>query len=141
VLRQCADVLSGPAGLAAFLRSGLLAAQFPPSVSLPLDVGAATSTVPGHLRRAVIARDRHCAFAGCRQPPAACHVHHLVPRAKNGETSLGNCILLCSFHHLVAMHRWGWTITLNADGTTTATSPDRRKQLHSHGPPGPDPPG
>jgi hypothetical protein len=44
-------------------------------------------------------------------------------------------ILLCPFHHLIAVHRWGWTITLHADGTTTATSPDRRRTLHSHGPP------
>ncbi|MDX6390551.1 MAG: hypothetical protein QOJ73_1614, partial [Streptosporangiaceae bacterium] len=70
LLRYAADVLSGPGGLAAFLRTGLLAADFPPAVSLPLDVGAATSTVPPHLRRAVIARDRHCAFPGCRQRPA-----------------------------------------------------------------------
>ena len=58
VLRCAADVLSGPAGLAAFLRTGLLGGQFP-AVSLPLEAGAATSTVPPHLRRAVIARDRH----------------------------------------------------------------------------------
>ena len=25
------------------------------------------------------------------------------------------------------LNRWGWTIALNADGTTTATSPDGRK--------------
>src|ERR1019366_6978264 len=78
LLRYAADVLSGPAGLAAFLRAGLLAADFPPAVSLPLDVGAATSTVPPHLRRAVIARDRHCAHPGCRQRPAACQVHHIT---------------------------------------------------------------
>jgi len=45
-----------------------------------------------------------------------------------------NCILLCSFHHLIMIHRWGWTITLHADGTTTATSPHGRT-LHSHSPP------
>jgi hypothetical protein len=28
---------------------------------------------------------------------------------------------------LVAIHRWGWTFTLNADGTTTAVSPDGTK--------------
>src|SRR5450755_1740301 len=65
ILAHAADVLSGPAGLASFLRTGLLAAQFPPAVSLPLDVGTATATVPPHLRRAVIARDRHCAAPGC----------------------------------------------------------------------------
>src|SRR5450755_3985856 len=70
LLAHAADVLSGPAGLASFLRTGLLAAQFPPAVSLPLDVGTATATVPPHLRRAVITRDRHCAAPGCRQRPS-----------------------------------------------------------------------
>jgi hypothetical protein len=41
----------------------------------------------------------------------------------------------CPFHHLIAVHRWGWTITLHADGTATATSPDGQRTLHSHGPP------
>ena len=135
LLRYAADVLSGPAGLAAFLRTGLLAAEFPPAVSLPLDVGAATSTVPPHLRRAVIARDRHCAHPGCRQRPAACQVHHITPRSEGGTTSLANLVLLCPFHHLIAIHQWGWTIKLNPDGTTTATSPDGRRTLHSHSPP------
>jgi Domain of unknown function (DUF222)/HNH endonuclease len=135
LLRYAADVLSGPAGLAAFLRTGLLAADFPPAVSLPLDVGAATSTVPPHLRRAVIARDRHCAHPGCRQRPAACQVHHITPRSQGGQTALTNLILLCAFHHLIAVHQWGWTIKLNPDGTTTATSPDSRRTLHSHSPP------
>ena len=35
------------------------------------------------------------------------------------------------------IHRWGWTITLNADGTTTMTSPDKQRTQHSHGPPTP----
>jgi hypothetical protein len=135
LLRYAADVLSGPAGLAAFLRTGLLAADFPPTVSLPLDVGAATPTVPPHLRRAVIARDRHCAHPGCRQRPAACHVHHITPRSEGGRAALANLILLCPFHHLIAVHQWGWKIALNADGTTTATSPDGKRTLHSHSPP------
>jgi 5-methylcytosine-specific restriction endonuclease McrA len=104
-------------------------------MSLPLDVGTATPTVPPHLRRAVITRDRHCAAPGCRQRPPACHVHHLKPRSRGGTTSLNNLLLLCAFHHLVWIHRWGWTIKLNPDGTTTATSPDRTRTLHSHGPP------
>jgi hypothetical protein len=92
--------------------------------------------VPPHLRRLVILRDRHCAFPGCRQEPADCQAHHIVPRAKGGVTALHNLILLCSFHHLIAIHRWGWKIQLNADATTTATSPDGRRIDRSHGPPG-----
>jgi hypothetical protein len=134
VLRHAADLLSGPAGLAAFLRTRLLdgAAGV---ISLPLDVGQVTEQIPPHLRRAVIARDRCCRFPGCQQPPAACQVHHLRPRSEGGLTRLTNLILLCPFHHLIAVHRWGWQINLNPDGTLTAVSPDRQQTLHSHGPP------
>jgi hypothetical protein len=135
LLAHAADVLSGPAGLAAFLRTRLLTTEFPPAISLPLDAGEAGSTVPPHLRRAVIARDRHCAAPGCTQPPAGCHVHHIVPRADGGPTTLSNLVLLCSFHHLIAVHRWGWTIKLNPDGTTTMRNPDGSKTFHSHSPP------
>jgi hypothetical protein len=44
-------------------------------------------------------------------------------------------VLLCAFHHLIAVHQWGWTLTLNADGTITAASPDHTRTLHSHSPP------
>ncbi|HEY6481141.1 MAG TPA: HNH endonuclease signature motif containing protein, partial [Streptosporangiaceae bacterium] len=136
LLAYAADVLSGPAGLAAFLRTGLLTSDFPATASLPLDTGTPTAAVPPHLRRLVILRDRHCAFPGCRQKPAHCQAHHLIPRAKGGATALHNLALLCSFHHLIAVHRWGWTLALNADGTTTATSPDGKRVFRSHGPPG-----
>ena len=126
-------LLSGPSGLAAWLRTTRLAGAAA-SISLPLDIGTATETIPPHLRRAVIIRDRHCAFPGCDQPPAACQAHHMLPRSQGGPTSLANLLLLCTFHHLILIHRWGWTIRLNPDGTTTATSPDGRT-LHSHSPP------
>jgi Domain of unknown function (DUF222)/HNH endonuclease len=134
LIARAADILSGPAGLAARLRTGLLDGPAA-SVSLPLDIGAATETIPAHLRRAVTARDRHCAFPGCQQLPAACQVHHIVPRSEGGPTALANLLLLCAFHHLIAIHRWGWTITLHPDGTVTAKSPDGTRTLHSHSPP------
>ena len=126
-------LLSGPGGLAAQLRSRLTLPAG--AVSLPLDIGAATDTIPVHIRRAVTRRDQHCRFPGCDQPPVRCHVHHLRPRADGGETALTNCCLLCTFHHLIAVHRRGWTLRLNPDGTTTATSPDGKRVLHSHAPP------
>jgi Domain of unknown function (DUF222)/HNH endonuclease len=134
ILTRATRLLSGPGGLAAWLRT-TLAAGPAASVSLPLDIGAATEVIPPHLRRAVVLRDKHCAFAGCARPPAACHVHHIIPRSQGGTTSLANCILLCPFHHLIVIHRWHWTIRLHPDGTTTATSPDQAKTLHSHSPP------
>ena len=86
LLRHAAAVLSGPDGLAAFLRTRLTGDQFP-SVSLPLDTGTPASLITGSLRRAVIARDRHCAFPGCDQPPAACQVHHIKPKADSSRPS------------------------------------------------------
>jgi hypothetical protein len=135
VLADAVRLLSGPGGLAAALRAG---APFPAAAaaSLPLDIGPATDTIPPHLRRAVIVRDRACRFPGCQQPSAACDIHHVIWRARGGRTELANLILLCRFHHLIAIHQWHWTITLHPDATVTAVSPDRRRTLHSHSPPG-----
>jgi hypothetical protein len=134
ILTAAADLLSGPSGLAGYLRTRLAPGTVA-SVSLPLDIGAITDTIPVHLRRAVAFRDRHCRFPGCDQPVAACQPHHIIPRAQGGPTSLTNLLLLCTFHHLIAIHRWGWGIVLHPDGTVTATSPHGDKIHHSHGPP------
>jgi hypothetical protein len=133
VLGLAADALSGPGGLAARLRAGL---DYRPlaSPSLPLDIGTATETIPGHLRRAATLRHPACGFPGCQTPASLCEIHHIIPRSQGGPTALRNLIPLCSFHHLVVIHAWGWTIRLNPDATTTATSPDGRT-YHSHDPP------
>ena len=133
ILRWSLDLLSGPGGLASQLRGTVLGAPFN-TPSQPLDIGRTTRTIPPHLRTAVIQRDQHCQFPGCTQPPSVCDVHHLIPWAKGGPTSLANLRLLCRFHHLVVIHRWRWAITCHPDGATTATAPDGRT-LHSHGPP------
>ena len=133
ILQACIDVVSGPGGLASYLRGALLDAPYT-SPSQPLDIGRTTRTIPAHLYKAVILRDRHCQYPGCTQPPAVCEVHHLIPWANGGPTSLANLRLFCRFHHQIAIHRWGWKITCHPDGTRTATGPDGRT-LHSHGPP------
>jgi Domain of unknown function (DUF222) len=134
IIGKAADLLSGPGGLASFLRTQQLGARLA-GPSLPLDIGFST-TIPAGIRNAVILRDRRCRWpGGCNQPPAACQVHHVTHKANGGDTSLQGCVLLCSFHHQVVIHRWGWTLVLNPDGTTTAWNPDRTKVLHSHGPP------
>jgi hypothetical protein len=134
IIGKAVDLLSGPGGLASFLRTQQLGARLA-GPSLPLDIGYA-KTIPPAIRNAVILRDRRCRWpGGCRQPAAACQVHHVKHKAHGGPTSLKECVLLCSFHHQVVVHRWGWTLVLNPDGTTTAWNPDRTKVLHSHGPP------
>jgi hypothetical protein len=134
LVKAAADLMSGPAGLASYLRMGM-PGELTASVSLPLDVGSSVEIVPAYLRRALVKRDRHCRFPYCDQPAMACHPHHIIPRSEGGPTSLTNLLLLCSFHHLIAVHRWGWGIVLMPDGTVTATSPDKTQVLHSHGPP------
>jgi len=134
VIGKAVDLLSGPGGLASFLRRRQLGARLA-GPSLPLDIGYA-ETIPAGIRNAVILRDQHCRRAGgCNQPASACQVHHVTHKANGGKTSVKDCVLLCWFHHQVVIHRWGWTLVLNPDGTTTAWNKDRTKVLHSHGPP------
>jgi hypothetical protein len=134
IIGKAADLLSGPGGLASFLRTRQLGARLA-GPSLPLDIGYAETILAG-IRHAVILRDQRCRWpGGCHQPAAACQVHHVKHKANGGKTSTKDCVLLCFFHHQVVIHRWGWTLVLNPDGTTTAWNPGRTKTLHSHGPP------
>src|SRR5580693_918228 len=134
IIGKAVDLVSGPGGLASFLRTGQLGARLA-GPSLPLDVGR-SADIPAAISRAVILRDQHCRWAGgCDQPAAACEVHHLTHQADGGRTSVWDCALFCWFHHHVVIHQWGWIVTLNSDGTTTARSPDGTKIFRSHGPP------
>jgi hypothetical protein len=56
------QVVSGPGGVASFLRRTLLGKGLG-GPSLPLDVGRADD-IPVHLRRMVALRDQHCQFPG-----------------------------------------------------------------------------
>jgi len=109
LLALAADVLSGPGGLAAWLRQSQLpagpgaAASLPLDVPLPLDAAEAGPAIPAHLRRAAVARHPHCAFPGCDQPSSVCQIHHLIPRSEGGPTALRNLVPLCAFHHLIVI--------------------------------------
>ncbi len=72
-----------------------------------LDVGRAERLYTRALRRAVIARDRHCSYPGCFQPPTLSEVHHVRHwAAHGGETSVANGVLLCWHHHDVVHSRF-----------------------------------
>ena len=77
----------------------------------PLDVGRASYTVPTAIWRALVARDRGCAFAGCDRPPEWTEAHHRQHWADGGATSVQNCVLLCDHHHR-ATHHHGWDLHL-----------------------------
>jgi hypothetical protein len=132
IARLAIDFVSGPAGIAGWLRTTLLAPPYN-TPSVPLDIGYSDS-IPASIRRAVQLRDRGCAWPRCGRPAAWCDVHHLQHKADGGKTSVGNCVLLCQFHHDVCIHRLGWRLVLHPDGTTTAYGPDGQV-LHSHSPP------
>ena len=134
VIGKAVDLLSGPGGLASFLRRRQLGARLS-GPSLPLDIGY-SETIPrrdpqrGHPAGPALPVGRRC-----DQPAEVCQVHHTKHKTNGGPTSVKDCVLLCWFHHLIVIHRWGWTLVLNPDGTTTAWNKDKTKVLHSHGPP------
>jgi hypothetical protein len=133
IIGKAVDLLSGPGGLASFLRRRQLGVRLG-GPSLPLDVGV-SADIPAGIRRAVILRDQHCRFpGGCDQPASGCEVHHLRHRKDGGPTSVKDCALFCFFHRQVVIHQWGWSVVLNPDGTTTAWNKDKTKIIHSHSP-------
>jgi hypothetical protein len=94
IIGKAIDLVSGPGGLASFLRTRQLGARLA-GPSLPLDVGQ-SAEIPAAIRRAVILRDQHCRWAGgCDQPAAACEVHHVTHLADGGKTSVDGCALYC----------------------------------------------
>jgi hypothetical protein len=133
ILAQVIQIVSGPGGLASFLRRNLLGKPLA-GPSLPLDVGQ-TDEIPLHLRRLVSLRDQGCGFpGGCGQPASGCEPHHVVHRVDGGPTSLTNLKDYCFWHHHVLLHQLGWTLTVHPDGTSQVTSPNG-KIIRSHGPP------
>ena len=133
VLAAVIQVVSGPGGVASFLRRAMLGKGLN-GPSLPLDVGQ-TDEIPVHLRRLVALRDQTCRHpGGCDRPAAQCEPHHVVHRADGGHTSLQGLQEWCHWHHHVLLHELGWKLTVFPDGTSQVTSPEG-KTIHSHGPP------
>ncbi|MEV6970673.1 DUF222 domain-containing protein [Hamadaea sp. NPDC051192] len=80
-----------------------------------LDVGRARRLIDGPLRRALVLRDKGCAFPGCDRPPQWCHGHHVRSWADGGDTCLANSVLLCGFHHR-EIHHGHWEVRMRPDG-------------------------
>jgi hypothetical protein len=79
--RLAIDFASGPGGIASALRRTLLGAQLN-GKSIPLDVGY-KDHIPAAIPRAVIQRDKHCAWpAGCDRPAAVSDVHHITQKGR-----------------------------------------------------------
>ena len=107
------------------------------SASEPLDVGRQRRLVTAPIRRALEARDKGCAFPGCRVGVGACEAHHIRPWWAGGPTSLANLVLLCPHHHgtvepLRFWHDTGgpprWQVHMGADGHPEFLPPPRPGQ-------------
>ncbi|WP_155389503.1 HNH endonuclease signature motif containing protein [Catellatospora paridis] len=79
-----------------------------------LDLGRTRRLFTGALRRALVLRDRGCAFPGCDRPPRWCQGHHIRHWADGGPTDLDNAVLLCGHHHRV-IHHEDWRVRLGHD--------------------------
>jgi hypothetical protein len=86
-----------------------------------LDVGRRTRAIPTAIRRALLARDRHCRFPGCSA--RRCDGHHIRHWADGGPTRLDNLTLLCRRHHR-AVHEGGFTIVQRDECTPVFYRPD-----------------
>ncbi len=90
--------------------------------SQPLDVGRKHRVIPEWLRRALIARDRHCTFPGCDRPHWWCDGHHIEHWSDGGATDLDNLTLLCRHHHTL-IHDGGWALA-GTPGNLVVRRPD-----------------
>ncbi len=86
-----------------------------------LKIGRRARSIPPAIRRALMLRDRGCAFPGCTYTRFL-HAHHVEHWLHGGKTSLDNLVMLCTFHHHL-VHEGGWTTTVDADGACVFHSP------------------
>jgi len=90
----------------------------------PLNIGRKTRTVPTAIKRALIARDKRCAFPGCYHERFV-DAHHIEHWSAGGETSLNNLMLLCSQHHKL-VHEGGFRIERDYQDQWFFKRPDGR---------------
>jgi hypothetical protein len=77
----------------------------------------ARQDIPPALRRAVLARDRHCRVPGCNHATFL-DVHHIQPLSEGGRHVAANLLGICSAHHR-ATHRGELLIERQHHGTLT----------------------
>src|SRR5216683_652959 len=86
-----------------------------------VEVAGSSRVIPPAMKRALIARDKHCRFPGCDMPPAWTDGHHIKHWANGGPHALWNLLLLCLRHHRL-FHEGGWKLQ-QAEGGVVAIPP------------------
>lgn len=72
-----------------------------------MNFGRRVRTAPPSMRRALLHKYRGmCAVDGCRSRNRL-QAHHVTPWAHGGETNLEEMIIVCWYHHMVAIHENG----------------------------------
>jgi hypothetical protein len=94
-----------------------------------LDLGRTQRFFNRATRRALVARDKGCAFPGCTMPAFWTEAHHIVPWWAGGHTRVSNGVCLCILHHDL-IEQGNWTVKVT-DGIPWFTppayiDPDRR---------------
>jgi Domain of unknown function (DUF222)/HNH endonuclease len=102
---------------------------------IPFDVGTPHTEIPLRNRRAVIARDRCCRYAGCDRPARWSDIHHIREREHGGAHELANLVLMCRFHHRF-IHKFGVQVAWADDGVTLTMKMQNGNLLHA--PPHPE---
>ena len=88
----------------------------------PVGVGRTRRTISAQLRKALVARDRHCRFPGCDMPVDWTDGHHKWHWVHGGPTVLWNLTLLCGRHHRL-VHEGGWQLQDVENGGLVALPP------------------
>ncbi|WP_242636316.1 HNH endonuclease signature motif containing protein [Myceligenerans salitolerans] len=113
-----------------------------PVTGILTDYSTGSYQPPPRLRRAVEARDRVCAHAGCDRPAAGCDLDHIerydhdrpYRPGEPGQTSATNLHALCRKHHNLKTHA-GWQVRRDpTTGTETWTSPHGHTQVYQADP-------
>jgi Domain of unknown function (DUF222)/HNH endonuclease len=92
----------------------------------PLWMSRAVRSATAAQWRALVARDRHCAFPGCTAKPIWCEAHHVEEYDRDdGPTDIDNMALLCSKHHKT-VHSAGYTAKMEHGQYFVVTTPEGR---------------
>lgn len=112
----------GPSALAEAICGGSLAAFTNLGGQLHR-VGNGGTAIPASVRRYVLARDGACVIDGCRSRHRL-QVHHVRERANGGGHEPENLVVVCWYHHHIAIHG-------NQLRIDPASPPHRRRLIRS----------